>query len=153
MRQLRLFDMRIEKVNRWTVGSAGELVAYDLLERAGYEVARIGRGDKRGDLLAIDKDTGEMWRIEVKTSRNTGRGWRFSLFKAGHTDCRHADVVMLLAVLKNGKCVPFVIPVSAVGNRKTIEFRREPKDYTGQWAAYRQKPHELTLERAGQNHA
>lgn len=155
IRQRRLFQLELglSDLKRKAVGAAGEWIAYNLLEESGYAVAMIGRGDRRGDLMAINRETGEVWRIEVKTARRTRTGWQFLLRKNdkhGRTDCSDSDVVILLAILKSGRAVPFVIPVAAIGTRKMISFRSHPEVYAGQWAQYRQK-RKLTLEGVGQD--
>lgn len=132
------------------VGTLGEHYAAALLASAGYVVGNTQPGQKRGDLLAVDPDTGECIRVEVKTARRAKNGqWQFLLHKHdrhGRTSCHHADVVILLCALKTGRAVPFVIPCNVIGKRQRISISSYPTTYAGKWAQYRQRPHQLTLE-------
>lgn len=128
------------------VGMAGELYAAVALEKQGFEVSFTHPGEQRGDLRVVDPKTGVVWHIEVKTARRGKRGWQFILRKddkAGKTDCRHADFVILLAVMKSGRNVPFIIPVHEIGEQQKITITSHPDVYEGKWAAYRRK--EVTL--------
>lgn len=123
--------------NRKGIGAAGEMTARLLFEKAGYAVRLAGR--HRGDLTVIDTTTGESTNIEVKTARR-GKGgkWRFTLFKQGCTNHLDADYVLLLAVLKSGRCVPFLVPVDKLADQKQAVITSHPDSYTGKLAAYRQ---------------
>lgn len=142
--QKRLFEMEVHlsDMKAKAVGVAGEIMARLLLERSGYEVVTLRPGSRRGDLLAINRRTGETFRVEVKTARrDKSRRWKFNLVKQdqyGRTDCKHADVVLLLAVLASGRAVPFVVPVEAFADLKTFQIRGDPVAYAGRFACYRQ---------------
>lgn len=126
--------------SRKGIGVMGEVMAAQLLEKAGYAVSFTQHRQKRGDLRVVAPKTGEIKRVEVKTARRTTDGkWRFLLWKKGCTDYRHADVVILLAVLKSGRAVPFVIPVDDLGERAQVAITSHPENYSGRWAQYRQK--------------
>lgn len=136
------------------VGSYGESIAYDLLTRGGYLVSYTHEGEKRGDLRAVDAETGEVIRVEVKTARRGKNGnFKFSLERRNTarvmTSARHSDFVILLAVTKQGTAYPFVIPVDALGTVTNIEISSgHPANYGGKWAKYRRAPHEpIKLER------
>lgn len=143
MQQLTLIELESNLSDRshLAVGALGEAVAGRLLERAGYEVTTIARQPRRGDLLAISRETGERWQVEVKTARRDKRGlYQWNLVKNdkhGHTDCKDADWLILLAVEASGRAVVFLIPVSAVGELKTIKLKGSPRAYAGRWARYR----------------
>lgn len=147
--QTTLWAMEIlENKRAKAVGSYGESIAYDLLTRGGYLVSYTHEGEKRGDLRAVDAETGEVIRVEVKTARRGKSGvFQFGLERANKsrvmTSARHSDVVILLAVTKMGTAYPFVIPVSALGNVKKIDIGSgHPANYTGKWARFRRTPHE-----------
>lgn len=154
--QTTLFAMEmLENRRAKAVGSYGESIAYDLLERGGYAVSYTREGEKRGDLRAVDQETGEVIRVEVKTSRRGKTGvFQFGLERANTarvmTSARHADVVILLAITKQGTAYPFVIPVCDLGTVKKIEIGSgHPANYSGKWAKYRRVPHEpIRLEDA-----
>lgn len=130
------------------IGELGECIARLLLEKSGYMVITTRIGQKRGDLVAINRDTGEVFKIDVKTARRGKSGkWTFTLFKSrGHTDYRLSDFVLLLPVLKSGAVVPFVVPRSALGERSTLKLASNPREYAGKWATYRQSTRRLVLE-------
>ena len=126
----------LSEPGRQGIGALGEMVARRLFENAGYEVSRAER--RQGDLRIIQPQTGEVRQIEVKTSRRASdRRYHFTLWKKGKTDYRDADTVLLLAVLKSGDVVPFVIPVSALGERSQITISGDCWNYSGVWRKYR----------------
>lgn len=133
-----------------SVGMYGETWACSQLERGGYMVERQKEGGKCGDLRAVDKETGEIFRVEVKTSRRGKDGvYRFCLERqVGARVCtsiHHSDFVILLAVTKMGTIYPFVLPV-VDGMPKHISITTHPTTYTGKYARFRQKPGCLRLE-------
>lgn len=125
---------------RVSVGFAGELLASRALESAGYHV-RIDHRD--GDLTVI-VSTGEIVAVEVKTARYGKDGcYRFTLQKHWQgrqcADHRNADVVILLCVSRTGHTIPFVVPVSVLGDRRAVAITsRFPTKYAGWLAPYRQ---------------
>lgn len=127
----------------YSAGAHGEQLAANMLQRAGYLVDFVPQRDHAGDLRATDPATGETWRIEVKTARREASGrWQFLMRKAdrhGVTDCANADLVMLLAVLKTGQAVPFIIPCPALAGVQKITIPSHPEEYAGKWASYRQR--------------
>lgn len=48
----------------------------------------------------------------------------------------NGDFVLLVCVLEAEIC-PFVIPIAALGERRTVEITSDPFTYAGQWARYR----------------
>lgn len=133
-------EMALSEENRRGIGALGERLAAHLLEKAGYRVSYTRPGEKRGDLRVIDQTTGEIIRVEVKTARRgKDRKWRFTLRKRRHTDHRRADVVILLAVLKSGRAIPFVVPVDVIRHRHAVAITSHPEDYSGKLAVYRQR--------------
>lgn len=65
-----------------------------------------------------------------------GWQWRARLYKRGCTDHRHADLVVLLAVV-GVRAVPFVIPVRDLPGRQCV-ITSDPERYAGRLAAFRQ---------------
>lgn len=120
------------------VGTLGETIIAHELERAGYLVSFARPGQRRGDLRAVCPETGEVFAVEVKTARRAKDGkWRFTLYKAGCTDYRDSDYVVLVCAQPTGATVTFVIPQSALGKRSQLTITSEPTQYAGRWAAYR----------------
>lgn len=137
---LPMVELYLSDKKRKAIGTMGEIAVARMLESSGYDVSLAHVGEKRGDLRAVSRSTGEIWRVEVKTARRAKDGkYRFTLFKKGCTDYRDADFVVLLPVLKSGRVVPFVIPVSKLGERSQICITSHPEDYAGMWKQYRQK--------------
>lgn len=125
-------------LNNKQIGGIGEIWLAEALRKQGYEVTPGIQGQKRGDLLAVDPRSGEMTRIEVKTARRGKDGkWRFTLVKKGCTDHRHADKVALLAVLKTGDVVLFMMPVDEIETQRSIAICSHPEHYNGRFAKWR----------------
>lgn len=134
---------QLSDISRSGIGALGERYVGAALEKQGWQVS-YQHCNKQGDLRAWNPETGEIVRIEVKTARRNADGnWCFNLFKKGKTSVLHADVVILLAVLKSGRPVPFIVPVTAIANRHYIKLSRHPEEYAGQLAQYRRKEIEL----------
>lgn len=141
MMQLTLpgLQVMLSDLSRKGIGTLGERLAGGLLEQSGYEVSYPKIGERCGDIRAVNRATGEIHRVEVKTARRGSDGqWRFNLRKKGHTDITHADQVILLAALPSGRCVPFVIPVTALADLRQAVISSHPESYSGKLAVYRQ---------------
>lgn len=135
--ELKLGLLKAAHESRRNIGTWGELTVYNKLEQAGWNVS-FCHYEKRGDLRAVNPDTGELLYLEVKTARQgRDKKWRFTLVKDGCTDYRDSDRVILLAVLKSGEVVPFIIPVSEIPARRHICISSHPACYKGWAAAYR----------------
>ena len=141
--QLAFIENDVSLMSRHVFGNAGEAWAYAEFERAGYQVARVRQGDQRGDLRVVDMESGEVWRIEVKSARRDKRGhWQVCLkrqIKARVcTDSAHSDYVLLLLFPKVGAPTPFLIPVAATHGARQIHIASDPRLYAGKWSAFRQ---------------
>lgn len=93
-------------------GYIGEEIAIELLKQNGWHACRR-KYRKGGDLIAFNKDTGEVLKIEVKTAKKSKNGYQFCLKKSdrhGMTDCKYADVVLLLCITPAIAIIPFVMP-------------------------------------------
>jgi len=132
-----IFDAMIQSDRRGR-GAAGETLAQDLLCRAGYEVRKYPPKSKRGDLQVIEINTGEVWAVEVKTAKRRSDGkWCFQLLNKSQ-DYRHADYVLLVAVLSGGKTAEYLIPVSAL-ERHGLKCLTISNVNSGKWTDYRVK--------------
>lgn len=133
---IETFFEAIVKSDRRGRGAAGETFAEDLFKKAGYEVRKSRKHE--GDLKAIDTDTGELWNIEVKTAWKRPDGkFTFQLIVDGHTDYRHADYVLLLAVSSNGVVAPYLIKTENLQDRKTITLPANMNN--SKWSHFRVK--------------
>lgn len=124
------------------LGMLGERHAAYLLQRVGYHVETVPKEAHAGDLRVTCPQTGEVWRVEVKTSRRANNrrepGWQFCLRKPKHTDYAHADFVLLMAVRAAGTVVCFLIPTDAIETASQIRLAcRNPLEYKGKYARYR----------------
>jgi len=129
------------KASHTALGVCGEMLVSRLLADQGY---RQLQSHKRGDLTVADPD-GVILNIEVKTARRDRQDcWQFCLYKAGKTDHRRADVVVLLCVSDKGLVTPFVIPQSALTVQK-VAIQKSPTIYSGRLAKFRQSIDRLTL--------
>lgn len=121
--------------DRNEMGELGERYAFILFERNGY--IPLPKRRKQGDLAVIDPATGQTFNVEVKASRRRPDGKWVFLLKNRYVDCRRADYLLLLATLKSGFPVCFLIPTSAIDNRSTIVITSDPRKYAGRWSEYR----------------
>lgn len=128
-------------------GKIGEKMVFHMLKWQGYQVYEPD-GRCQGDIKVIDQTTGEAIRVEVKTARANVRGkYQFCLKKDdkyGGTDCRRADVVVLVAVTKSGSNVLFVIPADECKGRQ-ITISGNPHEYRGKYLKFRQYHNTLNL--------
>lgn len=123
------------------LGTWGEAWVMNALHTNGYKVSNAHRGEFRGDLRVVDQATGEVIRLEVKTSRTGKDGrYRFCLRKKGHTDIAHADYVALLCVSRWGTVTPYLAPVAAFGDVSGISIGQ-----AGKWDAFRVSEKNLRL--------
>lgn len=103
-------------------GALGEIVVKEYLNEQARYSANQRKFAKLGDLWVLDKTTGEMLKIEVKTSKRGKRGkYQFCLRKSdkhGVTNIDHADYVVLLCVGLSGLMIPFVIPTGDLSVKK-----------------------------------
>lgn len=132
------FLAHIATETRRSVGLVGEQMAARMFEDAGYGVVPCRSRSRRGDLLVIDRTTGEIFRVEVKTSRlGKDKCYRFTLVKSGATDYHDAQFLLLLALSPTGYPVAFLIPVADIPSRRSIQFYGLPDSYSGKWSSYR----------------
>lgn len=134
---------------RRALGAAGECKIKEALEAQGFTVD-ASHPHKSGDLRVFDAQ-GNILYVEVKTARqNARKEWCFTLYKRWQgrecTDHRSCDFVILLAVLKSGQAIPFVIPCSKIGSVKAITLATHPQTYAGKYSYYRQNIKELRLQ-------
>lgn len=133
--------------NAQAVGALGEILAARTLERRGYAVSFSARHQQMGDLRVITP-TGEIKRVEVKTSRQgKDHYWQFCLRKERKTDINHSDLVLLLCVYISGLVIPFVVPTRIFKQRGSkFSIGYDARTYNGKLAIYRQCLSCLSLE-------
>jgi hypothetical protein len=120
-------------------GAHGERRAKAILEQHGYSVEYYG-GSNGFDFVVNERVT-----LDVKTATCGGPGgrrgytWQFSLSK--HNVHYQEDIVLLLCFDDPGDDDPiavFVIPGKETWDLRKINITsRDPRDYKGKWARYR----------------
>lgn len=96
---------------------------------------KIGKGY---DIALVNRETGEITRIEVKVSRKGKDGkYRATTYKQGHTDSRKSDVIVFLCLSPDStQAIPFIIP-SNEHKQTFIAISSNPLTYAGKYAKYR----------------
>lgn len=129
------------------LGALGERVVIEALTKLGY-IARPSsrtRGEKF-DIWAKNNQTGEVIRVEVKTSRRSKEGkYRFLLYRKGKQDHSYADYVILLALTMTGYLGVFVVPQVVLANQHQAVITSHPLRYAGKLARYRRSLDDLGL--------
>lgn len=92
--------MLIRNTGHNRLGLLGEKEIADLFTKAGYKVEKDDFGS---DLVVVNRPTGELLRVEVKTARKTTKGFQFCLRKSGHTTVDISDLIVLLCVNPSGR--------------------------------------------------
>lgn len=119
------------------LGVHGEQFIERLFVDAGYIVRSSNFERFQGDLSVTCRVTGEVFKIEVKTSLENNRGnYGFCTRKAGHTDCSYSDFVALLCIDKNHQHYLYIIPVSCL-NGQFASIASHPTKYKGKYAPFR----------------
>lgn len=130
--------------NTPATGYLGELLVAEMLQGSRWKVYRP-RARKAGDLWVTDTLTGEVLKVEIKTSTTGWNGrFQFCLRKPGHTTIDHADVVILLCI-DGDDIYPYVIPAAFFEKRVKAAISSHPDKYGGRWATFRQAPDKLNL--------
>jgi hypothetical protein len=139
-----LKDQLWNSTNTPATGYLGELLVMHMLEGTRWKVYRP-KARKAGDLWVTDTLTGEVLKVEVKTSTTGWQGsFQFCLRKPGHTTIDHADVVILLCI-DGDDVYPYVIPVKFFEQRVKAAISSHPDKYAGRWATFLQQADTLSL--------
>lgn len=121
------------------LGWIGEQMVMELLPKDRFIVYKP-RKHQCGDLHLTHRATGEFVKLEIKTSRvNKRHKFEFRLRKDdqhGKTDVSHADLVLLMCIYESGLTWFYLIPVSDLGQQKTITIPARINDYQGRYAPY-----------------
>lgn len=139
-----LKDQIWQSTNTPATGYLGELLVAEMLKGTRWTVHRP-RVRKAGDLWITDTLTGEVLKIEVKTSTTGWQGhFQFCLRKPGHTTIDHADVVILLCI-DGDDIYPYVIPAKFFEQRMKAAISSHPDKYSGRWTTFLQQADALNL--------
>lgn len=120
----------------YDVGRAGEKLAIALLQDNGFKAYKPEE-KFAGDIHAVCRHTGELFKIEVKTSlySETSRKWQFCLNKARHTSTSHSEYILLLCVAKN-ILFTYLIPSAFLAGMKQLSITARPSNYRGKVAPF-----------------
>lgn len=133
--------MNVTELAPTLLGHEGERFAKQQFEAAGYVVS-IPTEKRNGDLRIKDPKTGQVMKVEVKTSRNGVDGrWQFCITrragKRNKTDCTHADAVLLQAVNRvTGLVMTYIIPSNVLAGQAILRMSRAGSA-KGKWEQYR----------------
>lgn len=117
-------------------GNYGENYLVSLLQESGY-IARRQRGLRFcGDIVCIDRRTGEIFAIEVKTANYIGNRFKFCLRKTGKTDCTYSDYVALLCLDQNANHYLYMVQSSLFGGVSMCTISSHPTVYKGKLAPF-----------------
>lgn len=118
------------------VGDAGERLAISLLQDAGYKAYKP-EASHAGDVHAVCRATGELFKVEVKTSTwsEKHRRWQFCLKKPRHTDCQHSDYILFILIEKN-RVFTYLVPSDFLAGISQFAIRTRPENYHGRIAAF-----------------
>jgi hypothetical protein len=121
------------------LGSLGEDYATLKLEKAGYRCKVALKGEKQGDIKVVDPETGEFFRVEVKTARmGSGGDFWFRLYHGKHCTIKSVDYVVLNCVRSSGLVTSFIVPQTEIQAKHAIRLVGRPEVYSGKYAKYRQ---------------
>jgi hypothetical protein len=123
----------------YDIGFYGEKVAQALFSDAGF-IARKGESYHGTDLHVVDKNTGEVFTVEVKTARQSeGRkDWQFCLNKPKNCSTSHSAYILLICIAQNG-IFTYLIPSDFLGATKSFSITSHPEKYRGKVAAFRNR--------------
>jgi len=119
------------------LGHAGENLAIAMFEDLGFKAYKTTE-KQCGDIAVVCRKTGELRRIEVKTSTaciKTKSSWQFCINKGQKTSCRHADFVLLFAVDAH-KVFAYLVPSAFFGKIACIKIPSHPTKYRGKLAPF-----------------
>ena len=115
------------------LGAEGEAKAIELIEALGYQAHHTTKNCVF-DLWVADAQ-GRAARVEVKTSEYKCTDPRGGRYQANIR--QHKDVDLVIFLVKNGTWWPYIIPITAIGQRRNIAiWSYVPGDYKGQWSRY-----------------
>jgi len=120
----------------YDIGHYGEKLAIAMLEDDGFKAFKPS-DIREGDIHAVDRVTGELFKIEVKTSTysEASRKWQFCLKKGTKTDCRYSDYVLFILIDKN-RVFTYLVPSSFLGDCRQLSITARPESYRGKIAPF-----------------
>jgi hypothetical protein len=120
----------------YDVGFFGEKVAQALFQDAGFKAYKP-ESYHGIDLHVIDKTTGELHTVEVKTARMSERlkSWQFCLNKPKNCSSCNSAYILLICIAQSG-IFTYLIPSDFFGKTKSFTISH-PDKYRGKIAPFR----------------
>lgn len=124
------------KTSNMNVGDAGERLGIALLQDSGYKAIKPA-GKHAGDIHAVCRKTGELFKVEVKTSTwsQDHKRWQFCLKKHRHTDCQHSDFILFILIEKS-RAFTYLVPSAFLAGITQFAIRSTPEQYKGRIAPF-----------------
>jgi len=144
---LLAFNAETSNVN---VGDAGERLAISLFQEAGYKAYKP-QERHAGDVHAVCRQTGELFKVEVKTSTwsDKFKKWQFCLKKAKKTDCQHSDYILFILIEKS-QTFTYLVPSALLVDCRQLSITKRPSLYKGKISAFYQRGN-LSFQTASEN--
>lgn len=123
----------------YDIGKAGEKLAVAMLEDAGFKAYKPSYHGV--DIVAVDRHTGEVFYLEVKTATQSGKrlkSWQFCLNKPKNTSLSHSDYVLLILVT-DSQVFTYLLPSKFLGPTKQLTISSHPEKYRGKVAPFRNR--------------
>lgn len=123
----------------YCVGSAGEKLAQAIFEDSGFKAYKP-ESYHGVDLKVVDRHTGEIFSVEVKTATlsECRKSWQFCLNKPKCCNASNSDYVLLICIAESGYFT-YLMPSSFFAGTKQFTISSHPEKYRGKAAAYRQR--------------
>lgn len=123
----------------YDLGNAGEKLAIAMLQDAGFKAYKPSYHGV--DIVAVDRHTGEVFYIEVKTAKQSEKrlkSWQFCLNKPKNTSLSHSDYVLLICV-EEKTVFTYLIPTGFLAGTKQFTISSHPEKYRGKIAPFRNR--------------
>lgn len=123
----------------YCIGSAGEKLAQALFEDSGFKAYKP-ESYHGVDLKVVDRHTGEIFSVEVKTATlsESRKSWQFCLNKPKNCSSCKSDYILLILIAENGYFT-YLIPSPFFAETKQFTISSHPEKYRGKAAAFRQR--------------
>lgn len=119
-------------------GDYGETYVTNLLRNSGYIAQKQAMKRFCGDIRCTDRKTGEIIKVEVKTSFASSRGtYNFCLRKPGKTDCTYSDYVFLLCIDPDCNHYLYVAHCNVFNGASHFTITSHPTKYSGKLSPFR----------------
>lgn len=118
-----------------TLGKRGEKLVARHFQRNGYKIVSRNRSHN-GDLTVCHIETDVITRIEVKIAyAGKNNVAQFCAVRTGHTDIKHADLVVMIGLSDNGLAHWYFVPSDKI-TAKTVKINLS-LDSKSKYNAYR----------------